>query len=54
VNENPAQAAEFISGKEKIIGFFVGRIMKESGGKMNPATVNAILLATLNSKKAGS
>ena len=54
VNENPAQVAEFLSGKEKIIGFFVGRIMKESGGKMNPATVNAILLATLNSKKAGS
>jgi aspartyl-tRNA(Asn)/glutamyl-tRNA(Gln) amidotransferase subunit B len=54
VNENPAQVAEFLSGKEKILGFFVGRIMKESGGKMNPATVNTILLATLSSKKVGS
>jgi len=53
VDENPAQVEQFLSGKEKIIGFFVGRIMKQSGGKMNPAAVNEVLLTTLNSKKQG-
>lgn len=51
VEANPAQVEQFLSGKDKILGFFVGRIMKESGGKMNPALVNEILLEVLQSKK---
>lgn len=51
VEANPPQVEQFLSGKEKIIGFFVGRIMKESGGKMNPTLVNEILLEVLKAKK---
>jgi len=40
---NPGQVAEFKGGNEKVIGWFVGRIMKATGGKANPRTVNEIL-----------
>ena len=41
--ENPAQLAEYRSGKDKMFGFFVGQVMKKSGGKANPAMVNDLL-----------
>ena len=37
---NPGQAAEYRDGKEKLLGFFVGLVMKETRGKANPAQVN--------------
>jgi len=40
---NPTQVAEYRSGKEKIIGFFVGLAMKASKGKANPAQLNEVL-----------
>ena len=40
---NPAQVAEYQSGKDKLIGFFVGQVMQETGGKANPGQVNTIL-----------
>ena len=40
---NPAQLAEYRSGKEKVFGFFVGLAMKASKGKANPAQMNEIL-----------
>ena len=40
---NPGQAEEYRAGKEKLIGFFVGQVMKETGGKANPGQVNEIL-----------
>jgi aspartyl-tRNA(Asn)/glutamyl-tRNA(Gln) amidotransferase subunit B len=44
---NPGQAAEYRAGKDKLIGFFVGQVMKETGGKANPGQVNAILKSKL-------
>lgn len=44
---NPDKVAEFRSGKDKLFGFFVGQVMKTSGGKLNPAAVNDILTAKL-------
>ncbi len=44
---NPNQVAEFQAGKEKMLGFFVGQIMKQSKGKANPAQVNQLLRAKL-------
>ncbi len=38
-----AQVAQFQSGNEKILGWFVGQVMKESQGKANPQAVNEIL-----------
>ncbi len=40
---NPAQVEQFRAGKDKVLGFFVGQVMKQSQGKANPAQVNAIL-----------
>ncbi|MBX3178250.1 MAG: Asp-tRNA(Asn)/Glu-tRNA(Gln) amidotransferase subunit GatB [Candidatus Hydrogenedentes bacterium] len=45
---NPAQVAEFKAGKEKVIGFLVGQIMKATQGKANPKMVNDILRAKLS------
>jgi aspartyl-tRNA(Asn)/glutamyl-tRNA(Gln) amidotransferase subunit B len=47
IQAHPEQAAEFRSGKEKMLGFFVGQVMKRSQGKANPQAVNATLLAKL-------
>ncbi|MBX2883638.1 MAG: Asp-tRNA(Asn)/Glu-tRNA(Gln) amidotransferase subunit GatB [Granulosicoccus sp.] len=40
---NPSQLAEYRAGKEKLLGFFVGNVMKASGGKANPAQLNQLL-----------
>ncbi|MCL2748644.1 MAG: Asp-tRNA(Asn)/Glu-tRNA(Gln) amidotransferase subunit GatB [Alphaproteobacteria bacterium] len=40
---NAAQVAEYKSGKTGMLGFFVGAVMKATGGKANPAAVNEIL-----------
>ena len=40
---NPEQVSQFRAGKEKVLGFFVGQVMKQSRGKANPGQVNALL-----------
>ena len=40
---NPGQVEQFRSGKEKVIGFLVGQVMKASEGKANPQQVNETL-----------
>jgi len=40
---NPDQAAEYRGGKEKLMGFFVGQVMKASKGKANPGMANQLL-----------
>jgi aspartyl-tRNA(Asn)/glutamyl-tRNA(Gln) amidotransferase subunit B len=40
---NPAQVAEYLGGKDKLIGFFVGKVMQASQGKANPGMVNQLL-----------
>ncbi len=40
---NPSQVEEFKGGKEKVLGFLVGQVMKASNGKANPAMVNKLL-----------
>ncbi|MGI9220697.1 MAG: Asp-tRNA(Asn)/Glu-tRNA(Gln) amidotransferase subunit GatB [Woeseiaceae bacterium] len=46
---NPSQVAEYQSGKDKLIGYFVGQVMQKTGGKANPGQVNQILKAKLSS-----
>jgi aspartyl-tRNA(Asn)/glutamyl-tRNA(Gln) amidotransferase subunit B len=45
---NPAQLAEYRSGKDKLFGFFVGQVMKRTGGKANPAQLNELLKKKLS------
>jgi aspartyl-tRNA(Asn)/glutamyl-tRNA(Gln) amidotransferase subunit B len=40
---NEAQVAAYRSGKEGLLGFFVGQVMKETGGKANAKVVNELL-----------
>ncbi|MGH8168323.1 MAG: Asp-tRNA(Asn)/Glu-tRNA(Gln) amidotransferase subunit GatB, partial [Woeseiaceae bacterium] len=49
IKANPEQLAEYRGGKDKLLGFFVGQVMKETRGKANPAEVNRILKARLKS-----
>ncbi|MGE4523157.1 MAG: Asp-tRNA(Asn)/Glu-tRNA(Gln) amidotransferase subunit GatB [Acetobacter sp.] len=48
LDKNADKLAEYRSGKDKLFGFFVGQVMKETKGKANPALVNEALLARLN------
>ena len=43
VADNPGQVAQFRAGKDKVLGFFVGQVMKATQGKANPAQVNELL-----------
>ena len=45
---HPGQVAEYRAGKTKLIGFFVGQVMKATGGKANPAGVNELLRSKLS------
>ena len=47
VAAHPQQVADFRAGKDKLLGFFVGQVMKASKGKANPDQVNTILLERL-------
>jgi len=46
---NPQQVADYKGGKDKLIGFFVGQVMKETQGKANPGQVNKMLKGKLSS-----
>ena len=51
LDENPGPLSELLGGKEKVMGFFVGQIMKEMKGKANPASVREALLAEVEKRK---
>jgi aspartyl-tRNA(Asn)/glutamyl-tRNA(Gln) amidotransferase subunit B len=48
ITNNPKQAEQFRSGKTKVLGFFVGQVMKETAGKANPKQVNDLIISKLN------
>ncbi|TNE60720.1 MAG: Asp-tRNA(Asn)/Glu-tRNA(Gln) amidotransferase subunit GatB [Alphaproteobacteria bacterium] len=45
---NPGQLEQYRAGKDKLIGFFVGQVMKATGGKANPGVVNDLLKPKLD------
>ncbi|MFO7446813.1 MAG: Asp-tRNA(Asn)/Glu-tRNA(Gln) amidotransferase subunit GatB [Ignavibacteriaceae bacterium] len=47
----PNEVQEYVEGKEKVFGFFVGQIMKQTKGKANPKIVNELLRTKLDSMK---
>ena len=47
LTKNPAQVAQFREGKQQVLGFLVGQVMKASGGKANPGKVNDLLTRQL-------
>ena len=48
IDENPDQVNAYKGGKDRLFGFFVGQVMKETQGKANPQGVNEILSKLLN------
>ena len=51
IAKNQGQLAEYLAGKEKLFGFFVGQAMKMSGGKLNPGKLNDTMKAALAKAK---
>lgn len=47
IADNPKQVAEYQAGKTKLLGFFVGQVMKLSKGRANPALINQLLTDAL-------
>jgi aspartyl-tRNA(Asn)/glutamyl-tRNA(Gln) amidotransferase subunit B len=45
---NPDKVAEYKAGKDKLFGFFIGQVMKATGGKANPAVLNELLKKKLS------
>ncbi len=43
LGKNPTQVEQYKAGKEQVLGFLVGQVMKASGGKANPGKVNELL-----------
>lgn len=48
ISANPKDVQEFLSGKDKVLGFLVGQVMKETKGKANPQIVNELLRKKLS------
>ena len=48
VAANPAQAEDFRGGKTKLMGYFVGQLMKQTKGKANPKLANELFLKALS------
>ena len=48
ITANPSQVEQYKSGKVGLLGFFVGNVMKKTGGTANPAVVNEILRKKLS------
>jgi aspartyl-tRNA(Asn)/glutamyl-tRNA(Gln) amidotransferase subunit B len=48
LDANPEQVKQYKDGNEKVIGFFVGQVMKSTKGKANPKVVNEILRRLLS------
>jgi aspartyl-tRNA(Asn)/glutamyl-tRNA(Gln) amidotransferase subunit B len=43
----PAQAQDFRDGKDALMGFFMGQVMKQTRGKADPQTVKSLILEHL-------
>ena len=48
LSSNPHQVKQFREGKTKVIGFFVGQMMKQTQGKGDPALINRLLKEKLH------
>jgi aspartyl-tRNA(Asn)/glutamyl-tRNA(Gln) amidotransferase subunit B len=54
VAANPSEAEQYRGGKQGLLGFFVGQVMKETGGKADPRIVNERVRTKLETQERGS
>lgn len=50
LDDNPDEVVRYLGGKKKLMGFFVGQVMKATKGKANPGVVNQLLADELNKR----
>jgi aspartyl-tRNA(Asn)/glutamyl-tRNA(Gln) amidotransferase subunit B len=50
IEQNPKQAASYRAGKTALLGYFVGQMMKQTGGSADPAIVNTVLKRLLGER----
>ena len=48
INENPEQKKQYLSGKEQVVGFLIGKVMQKTKGKANPKLVNDLMKLELS------
>jgi aspartyl-tRNA(Asn)/glutamyl-tRNA(Gln) amidotransferase subunit B len=48
VADNPVQVEQYRGGKQQVMGYFVGQVMKASGGRANPKVVNELVRKALD------
>ena len=48
ISENPAQVEQYRGGKQQVLGFFIGQVMKATGGRANPQLVHELLRVALD------
>jgi aspartyl-tRNA(Asn)/glutamyl-tRNA(Gln) amidotransferase subunit B len=51
LDASPSQIAEFLGGKEKVLGFFVGQAMKQTKGKANPEELQRLMRERLEARR---
>lgn len=51
VEQNPEQVAEYLSGKEQVVGWFIGRVMRATRGKANPQLARELLKNQLETRR---
>ncbi len=51
LEKNPSEVEKYLAGKEQILGFLVGQVMKATRGQANPKLVNEALQAALNERR---
>ncbi|MGE5497119.1 MAG: Asp-tRNA(Asn)/Glu-tRNA(Gln) amidotransferase subunit GatB, partial [Syntrophothermus sp.] len=51
LDANPSEVEQYLSGKDKLFGFLVGQVMKETKGKANPKAVNDTLKELLEERR---
>jgi aspartyl-tRNA(Asn)/glutamyl-tRNA(Gln) amidotransferase subunit B len=53
LDENPDEVARYLAGKEQLLQFFVGQLMKRTRGKANPKVATDAIKSLLETKRAG-
>ncbi len=48
---HPQEVENYLKGKKSLIGFFVGQVMKATGGRADPKALNELIARKLESKK---
>ncbi len=51
LDENPDEVARYLAGKEQLLQFFVGQLMKRTRGKANPKLATDILKSLLDQRR---